>query len=227
MNHTIHSPFCLYLGAMKKLIAFPISLFILVQLFGQIHVADEPLHHVIHEDEDIRILEIIALPGDTALMHQHNFNYCYIALQGGKLWLEDEGKENREVNLPTHYCGGKFDLQNNPFVHRFSNIDDHEIRFFTIEHKGKSSTAIRPTTRRKDMVLENDLFLVRTMKITPLSSVTLSHQGKTILLNLSLDPLLFSGDKEVPYWQSFGGLDKLHLSNMSKTDISIAIFEIY
>ena len=62
---------------------------------AQIPVAEEPLHHVIFEDEQVRVLEIIALPGDTALMHQHDYNYCYIAVQGGKLWLEDQGEKSR------------------------------------------------------------------------------------------------------------------------------------
>ena len=44
----------------------------LLNLSGQILLEDEPLHHILYEDEEIRILEIIAMPGDTALMHQHD-----------------------------------------------------------------------------------------------------------------------------------------------------------
>lgn len=201
--------------------------------FAQIPVADEPLHHVIFEDNQVRVLEIIALPGDTSLTHQHDYNYCYIAVKGGKLWLEDEGEKSREVNLPNHYCGGKSELENNPFIHRFANIDTSEVRFFTVERKPEKSTIPRKKSKILDpeknpnVILENELFRVQKREIPPKTSMALSHTGKSFLLNLSSNPLFYLGNDEVSYWTLHEGEEKMKLSNLSGQTILFAIFEIY
>ena len=194
---------------------------------AQILVADEPLHHIIYEDAEVRVLEIIAVPGDTAQMHQHDYNYCYIAVNGGKVWLEDQGEESRTVALPDHYCGGKFDLMNNPFVHRFANIDTTDIRFFTIEHKSGLASSKRSGKRMEHVILENDLFLVRKMEIKALTSFELRHDRKCFLLNLSGDSMLFLGDQAVAYWALKEADEKLLLSNLSNQAISFVVFEVY
>jgi len=156
---------------MNRLFTLVVICFIQLSMYAQIPVADEPLHHVIHEDDEVRILEIIAVPGDTAQMHQHDYNYCYIAVKGGKMWLEDQGEDSRTVALPDYYCGGKFDLENNPFVHRFANIDTSEIQFFTIEHKSGLASLKRSKENLDHVILENELFRVRKLEIAPLSSL--------------------------------------------------------
>lgn len=219
--------FSLYLSDMNRALFLSIFLFLTFALQAQIPVADEPLHHVIYEDEAVRVLEIIAFPGDTALMHQHDYNYCYLAMKGGKLWLLDKGEESREVNLPDHYCGGKFDLMGNPFVHRFANIDTHPIKFFTIEHKGAPIGTKKAKERTDDVILENDLFMVRKMEVAPLSSLTLGIGSKAFLLNINQSPSLYSSGAEVSYWEHNADKEKLRLSNMSDQGILIAVFEIY
>ena len=212
---------------MKFLFSIVIAALIGASITAQIPVAEEPLHHVIYEDDEVRVLEIIAIPGDTALVHRHDYNYCYIAVKGGILWLEDLGEESRVVALPTHYVGGKFELNKSPFVHRFANIDTVQIQFFTIEHKLGVPSREVSSILRDDIVLKDDLFTVRMLEIAPLSSIPIIHEGTTILLNLSSDPLLFSGEKAVPYWMHFAEDEGLHISNMSNTSILVAVFEIY
>ena len=208
---------------------FVLTLLCLVQhlISAQIPVAEEALHHVIYEDAEVRVLEIVAVPGDTAQMHQHDYNYCYIALEGGELWLEDLGEDSRTVSLPDHYCGGKFDLENNPFVHRFANIDTVDIRFFTVEHKSGVASSKRSGERLDHVLLENDLFVVRKMELTPLSSLKLRHERKCFLLNLNGDPMLFLGEQAMVYWEHKPSAGTLLLSNLSKKTILVAVFEIY
>jgi len=219
--------FSLYLTGMKPVLFLYTFLLLTFALDAQIPVAEEPLHHIIYEDDEVRVLEIIALPGDTAIMHQHDYNYCYLAVKGGKLWLLDKEKDSREVNLPDHYCGGKFDLIGNPFVHRFANIDTSQIQFFTVEHKGSPPKAVKVINRTDDIILENDLFMVRKMEINPLSSLVLDISDKVFLLNINQVPKLFSNGQEVAYWEHNAAKEKLLLSNMSEQSILIAVFEIY
>ena len=193
----------------------------------QIPVGEEPLHHILHEDATIRILEIVAMPGDTALMHRHDYNYCYVATQGGKMWLEDLGEDSREVQLPTHYAGGKSELSNGPFIHRFANIDTTAIRFFTVEHKTGIPQRIVSSSLGEDYVFKNDLFSFRKLEIAPLSSKVIVHTSLAILLNLDEHALGISGKQALEYWQLFDNEESIRVHNMENVSVSIAIFEIY
>lgn len=198
-----------------------------LNLLSQIPVAEEPLHHILYEDEEIRVLEIVALPGDTALMHQHDYNYCYIATQGGKMWLEDLGEESRAVSLPTHYAGGKFNLAEGPFTHRFANIDNKDIRFFTIEHKSGVASGIIRKPLPADVILESDLFTIRKLQLVPLSAMKIPHSGTTIVLNLSSLPLSFSQGQKLEYWSKFNREEPIYLQNLAQDTVQCAVFEIY
>jgi len=167
------------------------------------------------------------MPGDTALMHQHDYSYCYIAVKGGRMWLEDLGEQSRTVNLPTHYAGGKFDLAAGPFTHRFANIDTSEIRFFTIEHKsGIASVPIR-NQLPKDNILKSELFTIRKLDIAPLSSKDLAHARVAILLNLGENSLIAEGEEKLEYWKRFEKNAPIQVHNMTEVPNSIAVFEIY
>ncbi len=216
----------LYLASMRRLLViyFLISS---LNLFSQIPVAEEPLHYILYEDEEIRVLEIIALPGDTALLHQHDYNYCYIATQGGKMWLEDLGKESRKVLLPTHYAGGKFNLSEGPFTHRFANIDEHDIRFFTLEHKLGKVSNTRLESLSHDFILDSDLFTIRKLQLNPLSAAKIPHSGTVIVLNLSRLPLAYTEGKEIEYWRRFTSKEPIYIQNVSQDTLQCAIFEVY
>jgi len=194
---------------------------------SQIPVANEPLHYILYEDADIRVLEIVAMPGDTALMHQHDYSYCYIAIKGGKMWLEDLGKESRTVNLPTHYAGGKFDLITGPFTHRFANIDTSEIQFFTVEHKSGIASIPLPSELPKENILESELFTIRKLEIAPLSSKDLAHNGLAILLILGENSLITTGEEKLEYWKRYVKDEPIRVINMAKVSTPIAVFEIY
>ncbi len=212
---------------MKRIYTLLIYVFLVSHLAGQVPVHEEPLHHVIYEDEEIRILEIEAIPGDTSLVHRHDYNYCYIATQGGRLWLEDLGEQSREVNLPTHYAGGKFELSEGPFVHRFANIDTSNISFFTVEHKLGIPRIAVAQSLPEDAILKDSLFVLRKLELEALSGLQIPHKGTVILLNLSKSALLFTGAEPISYWKRFDAKDACRISNMHKEAISVAIFEIY
>jgi len=212
---------------MKFLSLFFLLYFLINSIAAQIAVEDEPLHHVLYEDAEIRILEIVALPGDTAAMHQHNYNYCYIATAGGKMWLEDAGEEGRIVTLPTHYAGGKFELEKAPFVHRFANIDTAIISFFTIEHKVGVVTHDDILPLPNDSIMASELFAIRKLSLPPLSARVLEHDGTAVLLNLSRNPLLHTESEHVVYWKRFDAQEKIQIHNMSEKEIIIALFEVY
>lgn len=225
--HNKHRLSILYLAAMRLLFYFLIVVSSLLNLSAQIPVGEEPLHHILHEDEEIRVLEIIATPGDTALMHQHDYNYCYIATRGGRMWLEDYGKESREVKLPTHYAGGKFNLSEGPFTHRFANIGDNNIRFFTVEHKTGIARQSVSKPLPADNILESKLFTISKLNLAPLSSLKIPHKGTVILLNLAEDLLFISENQPLEYWALFERNESIYIQNMAQDTIPCAVFEIY
>ena len=167
------------------------------------------------------------MPGDTALMHQHDYNYCYISTQGGKMWLEDLGKESRVVNLPTHYAGGKFNLLEGPFTHRFANIDEQEIRFFTVEHKSGTASQTVSKPLPEDNILESDLFTVRMLNLSPLSAKEIPHDGTIIVLNLAESPLFITRNQPIEYWRRFDQNESVYIQNLAQDTISCAVFEIF
>lgn|GEM_PF-1773136 len=226
-RNTLDFSSSVYLTHMKYISVLLLLSLCLFSLSAQIPVEEETLHHVLYEDEEIRILEIIALPGDTAAIHQHNYNYCYISTAGGKMWLEDEGEEGRTVNLPTHYAGGKFELNEAPFIHRFANIDTSLISFFTVEHKLGKVTREVSGDLMEDNILTSKLFSIRKLRILPLSARSLPHQGTAVLLNLNKDSLLSSGNEKVVYWKCFDAQELIQIQNMGKETIDVALFEIF
>lgn len=212
---------------MKRLLI--ISLLVLIRIINpsaQIPVEEEPLHHTIYEDEYHRVLEIIVQPGDTALMHEHRYNYCYIALKGGRMWLEDKGKDPRTVNLPDHYCGGKFQLEDNPFVHRFANIDSMPIRFFTVEHKRISSAELHIPMLDKDVLLSNNLFLVSRQSIDAYEELVITTDRITYVVNLTEDAPIMVNGSLMNYWKRFEADERVSFINQDHNTSSFVIFEV-
>ena len=211
---------------MYRYIIFLFFAWMTSDLTCQIPVAEEPLHHIIYEDEEIRILEILAAPGDTSLMHQHDYNYSYIALSGGKMWLEDKGAEEREVNLPKHYIGGKANLSESPFVHRFANLDDHVIRFFTVESKAISPNHSQVELISEEYKYQSEFFAVSILEIAPKSACSLSHETTLVVLNLHELPLFISQKNKLKYWMRFAKKEPVRIQNMEDVAIKIVVFEI-
>ena len=199
-----------------------------VNTWAQVNVHDEPLHNVVFENEFLYIMETIAKPGESALPHAHHHNYCYQAIQGGKMKLFNEASEEREVNLPSGFTGGIFDAHEKPYVHAFQNIDDHDIKFLAVEHKSNRpnpTIQIKPLTSGK-LLLENDFFAMLEIEVEALSSITLEFPIPAVIIN-SAEAQIHKQDgeanQEMGLWSYQEASKKLNLSVMEEKDVKLVV----
>ncbi|NJN41465.1 MAG: hypothetical protein HC811_03705 [Flammeovirgaceae bacterium] len=130
-----------------------------------IPVYEEPLHELIFSNHLVRILDVQALAGDTSQLHVHNENYCYVALRGGSLWL-DEAAGIRQVEMPDLFVGGIYNDPPQPLIHRFANCSSHPIRIFTVERLSEKPihTLPLPINPDEEIILDNSFFRVIRIK---------------------------------------------------------------
>lgn len=208
---------------MKPILIFFILAFTGQFLFSQIPVHEEKLHKLVLENEYLNVIEIIAKSGEAADMHTHKYNYAYIALKGGKMQLQDEGKEAREVELPDLYTGGKFENHIEPFTHRFTNLGNDDIHFLAVEHKAtyKPTKDLRMNFQPDDIVIDNELFLVVKIKMKPLASISKEVPYPGVLISPAQKEVLsFKEDQhnKLPLWSYQKAGTKLMLSNKEKEE---------
>jgi hypothetical protein len=90
-------------------------------------------HHVLFQNEFVRIFRVVIAPGDATLWHEHNFDFGVVFVNGSKV----------RADLPTEPHGTEatlatkrfifFPYDGKHFVHRVNNIDptaiNHQLAF--------------------------------------------------------------------------------------------------
>ena len=94
----------------------------------------EPYHHLVFANDEIRILDVRLQPGDTSAWHVHRDAITYIGLEGSRIWLDVPGEHPRSVYLPDDFWGGDIEYPETPFVHRIANVGFQPFRLIAIEH---------------------------------------------------------------------------------------------
>ncbi len=117
---------------------FLISLSLLTSVSAWAHdtipVYQEPFHHLVYENSEIRILDVRLLPGDTSAWHIHQDAITYIGLEGSRIWLDVPGEHPRSVYLPDDFWGGDIEYPEKSFVHRIANVGFQPFRLMAVEH---------------------------------------------------------------------------------------------
>lgn len=99
-----------------------------------IPVYQEPFHHLVFENSEVRILDVRLQPGDTSAWHVHSNAITYIGLEGSRIWLDVPGEHARTVYLPDDFWGGDTEYSETPFVHRIANVGFQPFRLMAVEH---------------------------------------------------------------------------------------------
>jgi quercetin dioxygenase-like cupin family protein len=94
---------------------------------------DEPRHHVLLQNEFVRIIRVVIPPGQSTLYHEHNFDYGVLFVNGTKVHVDTvaapQGTPGNTVTKQFIFItyAGKH------FVHRVHNADDaainHQLAF--------------------------------------------------------------------------------------------------
>lgn len=166
--------------------------------FAQIQVHKEPLHHPVFKKSNTRVLDVIAHPNDTSLIHQHSNNYCYVTIDGGKIWVQNEGEEGRTLELPLGFTGGYFDNPKQPLVHRFANRSEGLIRLIAIENLSAGSIEALPyqPIGDEEIVINNAHFLATKILVDAGKQIQFNSSAHTVVVNLGENPLQIHKKKE-------------------------------
>ncbi len=93
---------------------------------GAVLAKREPHHHLVYEDQAIRVLRVSVPRHDTTLLHEHGPDYFWIALGASTVVNAKLGAPPAEItskNLSIHYTVGKFaHVARNNALFPFNNI---------------------------------------------------------------------------------------------------------
>lgn len=182
-------------------------------LFGQVDVHKEPLHQPVLTNQVVRVLDVIALPGDTSLIHQHSNNYCYVTINGGKIWVENKGERGRSLELPTGYVGGYFENPGQPLIHRFANQAAHFIRLIAIENLslyGNLTDTVYQTLPNEKIILSNSHFIVSKIILLPNERLVWSSSRPAAVINLNPKPLQINSINRSANLDPWSWIDSYH-----------------
>ena len=94
---------------------------------------EEPFHKPLHEEGIFKYLNVFSSPGDTTAMHSHRLPILYMCISGSEVWLDKEGADQRQVNLPTGCIGSDMYSDSTVFNNRIAVIGDSGLYTLTVE----------------------------------------------------------------------------------------------
>jgi len=112
---------------MKSRLLFPALVLATIALAAQtapdVEITAEPHHHLLLENQQVRVWLAEVAPHDATLMHRHNHDYVFVSLGDTNVQNEVEGKPPVTLKMQdgeTHFSPGGFshiarDLANTPF----------------------------------------------------------------------------------------------------------------
>ncbi len=95
----------------------------------EVEITAEPSHHLVLENEQVRVFSVSVAPHSATLMHRHRHDYFFVTLGDARISNEVEGKEPVEALLSdgaTRFIPGNF-------AHVARNLEDTPFRNVTIE----------------------------------------------------------------------------------------------
>jgi hypothetical protein len=132
---------------------------------------DEAHHHVILQNDLVRIMRVLIPPNDATGWHEHNFDYVVVAVNGTKIHVDVRGNpqaiegtmETSSVAY-TNYAGKHF-------VHRVANKSDtlnHQLAFEILyPSSGSFTPSDRSSVPQYKMETDNDRIRVWRLKLAP------------------------------------------------------------
>jgi len=99
----------------------------------------EPFHHLVFENEEFRVLHVIAEQGDTTDYHEHLNPICYISLKETKVALNEVNDHWVHSTIPKGWIGHDIYKKDSSFVHRFTLTGRSPMEIIAIEFKNNTS----------------------------------------------------------------------------------------
>jgi quercetin dioxygenase-like cupin family protein len=93
---------------------------------------DEPRHHLLLQNEFVRIIRVVIPPGESTLWHEHNFDYGVLFVNGTKLKVDETTNPQGDARVSVTKAFTYTTYAGKHFVHRVHNTDttpNHQLAF--------------------------------------------------------------------------------------------------
>ncbi len=113
-------------------------------------VHEEPMHRLVHEDPEFRVLDVLLPPGDTSLYHRHETPTAYVAIRTAPVNAQvfGEGWGTTVATSDPGWAAGDFAMEEgfprNPLTHRVAAVGEVSQRLIVIPHLGPGRSGAGP-----------------------------------------------------------------------------------
>ena len=115
---------------MKRIVLFFLLLpFLAAQPAADVEITAEPSHHLILENENVRVFRVEVAPHTATLMHEHRRDYVYVTIGDARHRTKSKASRPSTSNLPdgeTRFVPGNF-------AHIVIDLSEQPFRNITIE----------------------------------------------------------------------------------------------
>jgi quercetin dioxygenase-like cupin family protein len=135
-------------------------------------VYEEPRHRVVHDEGDVKLMDIQILPGDTTLNHTHDSPILYTFISSGT------GPSGGRVSSNTEYT-------TQPFTHQVTNAGPNLFRIIAMSHYGPAVADggdARPQGIAGDPQLENPWFRSYRIELQPGQQTALHRHSNDVAI---------------------------------------------
>jgi quercetin dioxygenase-like cupin family protein len=132
---------------------------------------DEAHHHVLLQNDSVRIMRVLIPPSDATGWHEHNFDYVVVAVNGTKIHVDVRGNPQAIEGTMETSSVGYTNYAGKHFVHRVANRSDtvnHQLAFEILRPTpGSFVPSDRSLASQYKMETDNDRVRVWRLKLAP------------------------------------------------------------
>jgi quercetin dioxygenase-like cupin family protein len=132
---------------------------------------NEAHHHVVFQNDLVRIMRVLIPPNDATGWHEHNFDYVVIAVNGSKILVEVAGNPQATEGTMLTSSVGYVNYAGKHFVHRVGNKGDlvnHQLAFEILyPSSGSFAASDRSSAPQYKMETDNERVRVWRLKLAP------------------------------------------------------------
>jgi len=153
-------------SACRKLSLLPAFIAMFGRIHAQVPVHEEPRHHPVFENDEIRILDVHIPPGDTTLYHIHQTPSFFITFTNTDTGSQLLGKE--AMTGPTSAGAVLFENLAPPHIrtHRVWNADTEAFHVMDVELLAQNPRFVEKPLTLPGLELEVDTASVRAYRLT-------------------------------------------------------------
>lgn len=96
---------------------------------GAVLITQEPHHHLLYSNDDLRVFDVIVPPHQSTLLHEHDSDYIFITLGNSQVTVEEPGMPAQKLDLPD----GAVRFAKGGFAHALTNDSNQPFQNITIE----------------------------------------------------------------------------------------------